>query len=46
MMLFRLFVKNLVVSNNMYDLDDYLRYCLLLLIPTGSDRMYDALAEL
>ena len=23
----------------MYDLDDYLRYCLLLLIPTGSDRM-------
>ena len=30
----------------MYVLDDYLRYCLLLLIPTGSDRMYDTLAEL
>ena len=46
MMFFRLFVKNLVVRNNMYDLDDYLRYCLLLLIPTGSDRMYNTLAEL
>ena len=46
MMLFRLFVKNLVVSNNMYDLNDYLHYCLLLLIPTGSDRMHDTLAEL
>ena len=46
MILFRFFVKNLVISNTMYDLDDYLRYCLLLLIPTGSDRMYDTLAEL